>query len=123
MVDTCDKLKELIKIYHETYWSMIPRSLKQCTSVVETLLFTQRLHQERILVASNEHLERSIALHENRFGVHHSQYDIAYTLTSEDEDTWTHVNGPIELGSHWVVITDKSIKKVDFAETLINMKG
>ena len=101
MVDTCDELKELIEYYQGIYWC--DWSIDKCTVVVETLLFTQRLHQERILSTSNKHLVRSIDLHQDRFGIVHSPNDVKYTFELEGEDAWRHVNGPFELGSHWTI--------------------
>ena len=101
MVNTCDKLKELIEYYQDIYWC--DWSIDKCTVVVEALLFTQRLHQERILISNNDHLTRSIDLHQDRFGIVHSPNDVKYTFELEGEDAWRHVNGPVELGSHWTV--------------------
>ena len=105
MVNTCDKLTGLVRYYNDIYWR--DWEFEQCLNVVETLLFTNRLRQERVMPKHDgHHLERSLTLHENRFGKRHGSHDVVHRLTHHDTDGCDCDENACELklGAHWEVI-------------------
>ena len=105
MVSTCDELTSLVKYYNGIYWR--DWEYEQCLQVVESLLFTLRLRQERVMPKHNgHHLKRSLALHEDRFGRRHGPHDVVHRLTHHDTDgcDCDEKACELKLGAHWEVI-------------------
>ena len=104
MVNTCNKLTGLVEYYNDIYWK--DWEFEQCLDVVETLLFTHRLRQERVMPRHDgNHLERSLTLHEKRFGVNHGEHDVIQRLHYDDKGfIGEEGQGELKLGDHWEVI-------------------
>ena len=97
-IDSCETLTGVISFYHTTYWS--DWSIDECTKIVEKILFTNRLRQERVIHCKEEHLKRSVKLHEDKFGEKHSPGDVMKTFENET------YRDDFNLGSHWEIKED-----------------